>query len=451
MTQIRRLLVANRGEIAVRIIRACERLGIEPVVVYSDADRDSLAVRMASRAVCIGPPPAARSYLSMNTILHAAIATACDAIHPGYGFLSERAEFASRCADEKLLFVGPSPEAIGVMGNKLAARKAAIEAGIPVLAGSMKISTADEARRLAADIGYPVLLKAAAGGGGRGMKIVRGELELDRALQAASAGAQAAFGDGTLYMERYIGNARHIEVQVFGDRHGNIVHVGERDCSLQRRHQKIVEEAPAPFVQPAIVERMRAMALTLARKVKYENAGTVEFIFDRDRNEFFFLEMNTRIQVEHPVTEMISGLDLVQEQIRVAAGSKLSVRQDDIVLVGHAMEARVNAETPGQDFRPHPGRIVKWHAPSDEGVRVDSHCFSGYVVPPYYDSMIAKVIAYGGTRLDAMHNLERALQSLIVQGIDTTSAFVRALLADENFRTGEFNTNLVESKIATMA
>jgi acetyl-CoA carboxylase biotin carboxylase subunit len=337
---------------------------------------------------------------------------------------------------------------MAVMGNKLAAREAATEAGVPVLPGSKRILSPVAGRQLAADLGYPILLKAAAGGGGRGMKIVRSEVEISGALEAASAEAQAAFGDNTLYMERYIENARHIEVQVFGDRYGNIIHVGERDCSLQRRHQKIVEEAPAPFVQRPIVERMHEMALELARKVNYENAGTVEFIFDRDREEFFFLEMNTRIQVEHPVTEMVSGLDLVQEQLRVAAGSKLSVGQHEIVFKGHAIEARINAEAPARGFRPQPGRIEKWEPPTEDGVRVDSHCYSGYSVPPYYDSMIGKVIAHGSTRASALHRLDSALRSLIVSGIETTSGFVRTLLMDEKFQSGEFNTGLVERKIA---
>jgi acetyl-CoA carboxylase biotin carboxylase subunit len=445
--RLRRVLVANRGEIAVRIIRACSALGLESVAIYSAADRNSRAVQLADRAICIGPPPAAKSYLLLEAILHAAISTGCQAIHPGYGFLSEREAFAQRCAEEGLIFIGPSASAIGVMGNKIAARAAAIAAGVPVLPGSVKIGAPDEAARLARDIGYPVLLKAAAGGGGRGMKIVQAEEDLAAAFTLASSEAQTAFGDGTLYIERFVRNARHIEVQILGDRHGNTVHLGERDCSLQRRHQKMIEEAPAPFVPLEILEKMRASAVALARAVSYESAGTVEFIFDRDRNEFFFLEMNTRIQVEHPVTEAISGVDLVQEQFRIAEGGRLRLSQGDIPFNGHAVEARINAEDPDRSFRPCPGRIETWSEPSRPGVRIDTHCFSGYMVPPFYDSLIAKVIAHGATREQALARLDQALGELVIRGITTNVPFVRELLSDPRFRGGDFNTNIVEQRL----
>ncbi|MGN6462419.1 MAG: acetyl-CoA carboxylase biotin carboxylase subunit [Pseudolabrys sp.] len=444
LTRIRRVLIANRGEIAVRVIRACSALGLESVAIHSDADRDSLAARLANQAVCIGPAPAAKSYLMLETILHAARATGCDAIHPGSGFLSEREAFARRCAEEGLIFVGPSSSAIAMMGNKIAARQAAIAAGVPTLPGSIKIASASEAATLARDIGYPVLLKAAAGGGGRGMKVAHTADELSTAFALASSEAEAAFGDGTLYIERFLQNARHVEVQVLGDAYGNVIHIGERDCSLQRRHQKMVEEAPAPFIPADVLECMRSSAVALARAVRYENAGTVEFIFDRDRNEFFFLEMNTRIQVEHPVTEAISGIDLVQEQIRIADGAPLRITQNDVLLRGHAIEARVNAEDPDQGFRPQPGRFGQWSSPTIPGVRIDTHCFPGYRVPPFYDSMIAKVIAHAPTREQAIAKLDKALGELTIQGIATNIPFVRELLSDQRFLTDNFSTNLIE-------
>jgi acetyl-CoA carboxylase biotin carboxylase subunit len=444
LQRTRRVLIANRGEIAVRIVRACSALGVESVVVFSEADRDSLAVRLAGRSICIGPPPAAKSYLMIETLLHAAIASDCQAIHPGYGFLSERAAFARRCGEERLIFIGPSADSIAVMGDKIAARAAAEKAGVPTLPGSINVRNAAEGLTLAKAIGYPVLLKAAAGGGGRGMKVVASESELAAAFNLASAEAQAAFGDGTLYIERYVQNARHIEVQVIGDSQGHVVHVGERDCSLQRRHQKVVEEAPAPFVSTEVVKRMRESAVALARSVRYENAGTVEYIYDRDREEFFFLEMNTRIQVEHPVSEAISGIDLVREQIRVADGNPLSFSQDDVRLEGHAIEARINAEAPADDFRPHPGRITEWSIPEMPGIRVDSHCFPGYVVPPFYDSMIAKVIAHAPTREQALDKLDRALGALTINGIETTAPFVRELLRDSAFQRGDFSTSHID-------
>jgi acetyl-CoA carboxylase biotin carboxylase subunit len=447
LKHIRRVLVANRGEIAVRIIRACSALGLESVAIYSEADSDSRAVQLADQAICIGPAPAAKSYLLLETILHAAVASGCQAVHPGYGFLSEREAFARRCAAEGLIFVGPSPESIAVMGNKIAAREAAIAAGVPTLPGSVKIASQDEGLKLAEAIGYPVLLKAAAGGGGRGMKIVQRAEDLKDAFALASSEAQAAFGDGTLYIERFVQNARHIEVQVLGDRYGNVIHVGERDCSIQRRHQKMLEEAPAPFIPADVLEQLRASAVALAQSVNYENAGTVEFIFDRDRNEFFFLEMNTRIQVEHPVTEAISGIDLVQEQFRIADGARLRFAQCDISFAGHAVEARVNAEDPDQNFRPHPGRIEAWSEPTLPGIRVDTHCFPGYLVPPFYDSMIAKVIAHAPTREQALAKLDQALGDLTIRGIMTNVPFVRELLSDQRFRADGFNTSLVERHI----
>ena len=444
---VTRVLVANRGEIAVRIIRACQSLGIETVAAVSEADRESLAAKMANRAVCIGPPRSVDSYLKTGTLVAAAQSTGCDALHPGYGFLSERAELAQACVDNKITFIGPSAENITNMGDKLEARKIAASCGVSTVPGSDHAKNPREAAAQAEKIGYPVLLKASAGGGGRGIKLVGNPSEMPTTFSTAAAEARAAFGNDTLYMERYIGNARHIEVQVLGDRSGNVIHLGERDCSLQRRHQKIIEEAPAYAVSKKVRDQICHAAATLARSIGYQNAGTVEFIFDNDTNEFFFLEMNTRIQVEHPVTEMITGVDLVAQQLRIARGEPLPFKQDDVRFFGHAIECRINAESPQQNFRPCPGRITHWQGPEGIGIRVDTHCYSGYLVPPFYDSLLAKLIVHGGDRAEAAARMREALASFQVQGIDTGIPFLRTVIDDDDYVNGKVNTRWLEKKL----
>ena len=444
MSAISRLLVANRGEIAVRVIRACRALGIETVLSASAADADSLPARMADRVLCIGPAPAAASYLSVGTIIEAALGSGCDAIHPGYGFLAERPELSQACIDNGLAFVGPRPKNIAMMGDKLAARQAVGPLGVPVVPGSELIGNLSEVAELAADVGYPVLLKAAAGGGGKGMKTVYRPDDLETVYREATGEALSAFGDGRLYLESFIPNARHIEVQVLADRHGNCAHLFERDCSVQRRYQKLIEEAPAPGLSADLREGLCQAALRIARNIGYENAGTIEFILDQDRGSFYFLEMNTRIQVEHPVTEMITGIDLVQEQIRVAQGDAISFSQSQVVPVGHAIECRINAEQPDDDFRPSPGRITGWEPPEGEGIRVDSHCYEGYAVPPYYDSLLAKLIVTGGTRIEAIARLQRALAGFHVEGVDTTIPFLSSLVERADFIAGRVNTGWLE-------
>ena len=445
---VTRVLVANRGEIAVRIIRACQTLGIETVAAVSEADRDSLAARIADRSVCIGPARSVDSYLKPQTVVAAALATGCDALHPGYGFLSEKAELAQACADNKITFVGPTPQNLTEMGDKLAARRIAASCGVPTTPGSDKARSYQEAAELAKQIGYPILLKAAAGGGGRGIKLVGDAGEMRATFTTAAAEARAAFGDDTLYMERYVENARHIEVQVLGDRFGNVIHLGERDCSLQRRHQKIIEEAPAAGIDEGAREKICAAALALARAIGYQNAGTVEFLFDQDTRQFYFLEMNTRIQVEHPVTEMITGVDLVAQQFLIARGIPLSLKQFDIKLRGHAIECRINAESPQQGFRPCPGAIAHWRPPEGAGIRVDSHCFSGYFVPPYYDSLLAKLIAHGSHRGDAVARAKQALAAFLVEGIDTGIPFLQTVIDDPDYLNGKVNTRWLEGKLA---
>jgi acetyl-CoA carboxylase, biotin carboxylase subunit len=444
---VTRVLVANRGEIAVRIIRACQGLGIETVAAVSDADRESMAAHMANRAVCIGPARSTDSYLKVENLIAAAHGTGCDALHPGYGFLSERAALAEACADNKLTFVGPSAENITMMGDKLEARKIARKAGVPLVPGSDQARNPHEAGHLAAEIGYPLLLKAAAGGGGRGIKLVWNAGEIEHTFRVAAAEARAAFGNDTLYMERYVGNARHIEVQILGDRHGNVIHLGERDCSLQRRHQKIIEEAPAYAVPQDVRAQICKAAAALARSIGYQSAGTIEFIYDNDTADFYFLEMNTRIQVEHPVTEMITGVDLVQQQLRVARGEALPFRQADIKFSGHAIECRINAESPQHGFRPCPGRIVEWQAPQGTGIRLDTHCYPGYFVPPYYDSLLAKLIVHADTRQNAADHTNRALENFHVSGIDTLIPFLQTVIADPEYRSGAVNTRWLEKKL----
>jgi acetyl-CoA carboxylase biotin carboxylase subunit len=444
---VTRVLVANRGEIAVRVIKACQKFGIETVAAVSDADRESMAAQIADRAVCIGPARAVDSYLKVENLVAAAHGTGCDALHPGYGFLSERAALAQACQDNKITFIGPSAENILSMGDKLEARKIARAAGVPLVPGSDEARDQHEAARLAKEIGYPLLLKASAGGGGRGIKLVSSDREIEDTFRVAAAEARAAFGNQTLYMERYIGNARHIEVQILGDQHGHVIHLGERDCSLQRRHQKIIEEAPAYAVTAETRAKICEAAATLARSIGYQSAGTIEFIYDNDTADFYFLEMNTRIQVEHPVTEMITGVDLVGQQLLIARGEALSLHQSDIAFNGHAIECRINAESPRHGFRPCPGRITEWQAPAGSGIRVDSHCYAGYFVPPYYDSLLAKLIVHGAARDAAAQETGRALSNFHVSGIDTVIPFLQTIIADPEYRAGNVNTRWLERKL----
>ncbi len=445
---IERLLIANRGEIAVRVIRACRELGIEAVAVYSQSDAESMAVDLADRAVCIGPAgPATRSYLDVRTALAAAQGTGCDAIHPGYGFLAENPDFAERCEAAGLTFVGPRAASIRLMGDKVAARKTVSEAGVPVVPGSLEpIVGAEAARTLAQEIGLPVMLKAKAGGGGRGIRVIRRLRDLAPGFSEATREAEAAFGDGELYLERYLESVRHIEVQVLADGEGNTIHLGERDCSIQRRHQKLVEEAPSTAIDEALREELGATAVRVARSVDYVGAGTVEFLFDPEDRRFYFIEMNTRIQVEHPVTEVLTGVDLVAEQIRIASGATLSHNQSDIRLAGHAIECRINAEDPSKDFAPGPGVVHTYRAPGGPGVRVDTHCYQGYRVPPDYDSLLAKLIVHGRDRDQALRRMRRALGEFVIEGVPTTVPFHRALLEDEAFVSGSIATDFLQRR-----
>jgi len=445
MKAISRMLIANRGEIAVRIIRSCRELGIQSVAAVSEADKESLPAKLADRAVCIGPPPAAGSYLKIGAIVTAALGTGADAIHPGYGFLAEQPELAEACIQYGLIFVGPKADNIRKMGDKLLARQMARDIGIPVIPGSDLARSLNEVMEAAERVGTPLLLKAAAGGGGKGIKIVNQPEDLQTVFHEASAEARAAFGDDRVYVERYIPNARHIEVQIMGDAFGNRVHLFERDCSLQRRYQKVLEEAPSPVVSARIREQICRAALTIAGHIGYENAGTVEFVLDQDEGRYYFLEMNTRIQVEHPVTEMITGIDLVKEQIRVASGQPLSFSQEEVRPAGHAIECRINAESPALGFRPCPGRLTRWEPASGDCIRVDTHCYPGYVVPPFYDSLLAKIIARGSDRRDAVERMQYALSNTIVSGVDTTIPFHRFILTHDDFLSGKVNTRWIET------
>ena len=437
-----KVLVANRGEIAVRIIAACRDLGLRTVIAYSDADRDALPVRLADERVCIGPASPRESYLDVPRILTAAQISGADAIHPGYGFLAESHAFAEVCEACRVTFIGPPPESVRSMGDKALARRIMQEAGVPILPGTESgVSGVDEATRVAAQVGYPVLLKASFGGGGRGMRIVGSEAELAPALASAAAEAQAAFGDAEVYIERYLPSVRHVEVQVFADAHGNTVHLGERDCSVQRRHQKLVEEAPGPGLTDATRAKLGAAAVKAAEAVGYRNAGTVEFLMDPDGN-FFFSEMNVRIQVEHPVTEMVTGVDLVREQIQVAAGEPLSFSQESVRVSGAAIECRINAEDP-ERFIPSPGTITAFHSPGGPGVRVDTAAHAGAVIPPYYDSLVAKLIVHGEDRMHAVARMRRALAEMEVEGIHTTLPLHRRIMASEEFLAGGFDTGFI--------
>ncbi len=444
---ISRVFVANRGEIAVRVIKACRALGLESVAACSEADTDSMAAQMADSAVNIGPPPPAESYLDIDAVLAGAESSGADALHPGSGFLAERPGLARGCEARGLKFIGPDAATIERMGNKLEARAAVARLGVPVVPGSPRIATLKDAALAAGDIGYPILIKAAAGGGGRGIKIVTGADGLADAFTIATVEARGAFGDDTLYMEHFIADARHVEVQVLGDGAGNVVHAGERDCSLQRRYQKVVEEAPAPSLPDEMGDEIRAAAVTIAQSINYENAGTVEFIVDQEAGRFYFLEMNTRIQVEHPVTEMVTGLDLVVEQIRIAAGEPLSVAQMDIPFDGHAIECRITAEASADGFEPRPGRITHWRPPEGEGIRVDTHCRDGEVVSPYYDSLLAKLIVKGNTRIEAVARLQEALAGFMVTGVETTIPFLRLLACQLDFIKGSVSTRWLENNL----
>lgn len=438
-----KVLVANRGEIAVRIIRACKELGIGTVAVYSQADADALPARLADEAVCIGPPPSSESYLKVTQLISAAEVSGCDAVHPGYGFLAENAAFAQVVSECGLAFIGPTPDNISKMGNKSLAKETMRAAGVPVIPGSKKdLKDLEEARRLADDYGYPVLLKAAAGGGGKGMRLARDRKELDTGYKMAKAEAKAAFGDDRLYLEKYLEKPRHVEIQIIGDKYEKIVHLGERECSIQRRHQKLIEESPSPAVSEALRSKMGAAAVEAARAIGYQSAGTVEFLLDQQGN-FYFMEMNTRIQVEHPVTEMVTGYDLLKEQISVAAGEKLSIKRDVLRPNGHSIECRVNAEDPERDFMPTPGKLEFLHLPGGPGVRVDTHVFAGYKIPPYYDSLIAKVIAWGQDRTEAIVRMKRALEEFYTEGIKTTVPFHLKVLDDPEFRAGNLHTGFI--------
>ncbi|NUM78536.1 acetyl-CoA carboxylase biotin carboxylase subunit [candidate division KSB1 bacterium] len=440
---MKKVLIANRGEIALRIIRACKELGIKTVAVYSEADAESLHVRFADEAVCIGAGPSKDSYLNIPRIISAAEVTNAEAIHPGYGFLAENAHFAEITASCNLKFIGPTPEMITAMGDKAFAKDTMRKAGVPTIPGSNGIlASADQALAFAEEFGYPVIIKATAGGGGRGMRVVREKNELAKAFDQAQAEAGAAFGNPAVYMEKYFEHPRHIEIQLIGDTHGNIIALGERECSIQRKHQKLIEEAPSPVLTEEIRRQMCDAAVAGARSVNYENAGTIEFLFDDGK--FYFMEMNTRIQVEHPVTESVFGLDLVKEQIRVACGEKLDNLNPNFKMRGHAIECRINAEDPAKDFRPSPGRIETWHMPGGIGIRVDTHAYAGYKIPPFYDSLIAKLIAFGKSRAEAIERMERALEEFIVEGVYTTIPFHQKVMADPVFQSGQLDVKFVE-------
>ena len=444
---IRRVLIANRGEIAVRVQRACRELGIETAQVYSEADRDSMAVQNADFAVCIGPARSSDSYLRADAVVAAAKALRADAIHPGYGFLSENAAFARLCESEGITFIGPGSDVIATMGDKASARATAVSAGVPVTPGSSgTVASAAEASVIAANLEYPVILKAVAGGGGRGMRIVEAESDLAGHFDAAVREAKAAFGNGAMYVEKYLTGIRHVEIQILADG-DTVLHLGERDCSSQRRNQKLIEESPSPGLSPAMREAMGAAAVRLCRRVGYRSAGTIEFIVDPVRDVFYFMEMNTRVQVEHPVTECVTGIDIVKEQIRIARGEQLSIRQSDVHLAGHAIECRINAEDPERGFAPCPGTLGEVRFPGGPGIRVDSHLHSGAVVPPYYDSLIAKLIAWGRDRDEALARMRRALAELRIDGVRTTAPFIARLIESDTFRRGAVHTRFVEQFI----
>lgn len=443
---IKKLLIANRGEIAVRVIRACRELGVESVAVYSEADRESLHVQLADEAYCIGPKASKDSYLNFTNIISVAKLTGCDAIHPGYGFLAENADFAELCRECNIIFVGPSPEAIQKMGTKDVARETMKEAKVPIVPGSQGIiENTEDAISLANDIGYPVIIKATAGGGGKGIRVAKTEQEMIKGINITQQEAMTAFGNPGVYIEKYIEDFRHVEIQVLADNYGNTIHLGERDCSIQRRLQKLLEETPSPALDGEIRAEMGEAAVKAAKAVDYTGAGTVEFIYDYRNRKFYFMEMNTRIQVEHPVTEMVTGVDLIKEQIKIASGERLNLKQEDVQFNGWAIECRINAENPAKNFMPSAGKIKMYLPPGGFGVRIDSAAYPGYTIPPYYDSMIAKVITYGSSREEAIDRMKRALSEFVVEGIHTTIPFHLKLLNHEKFVEGQFNTKFLET------
>lgn len=440
---LKKVLIANRGEIALRVIRTCKEMGIKTVAVYSTADKDSLHVKFADEAVCIGKPASADSYLNIPHIMAAAEITNADSIHPGYGFLAENAKFAEICGEHNIKFIGPTPNQIRAMGDKMTAKETMIAAGVPVVPGGESLlSSVEEAKSLAKDVGYPIILKATAGGGGKGMRVVWEEADMERNYEAAKVEAAASFKNDGIYMEKFVEEPRHIEIQIAGDRYGRVCHLSERDCSIQRRHQKLVEESPSPFMTDDLRQRMGDAAKKAAGAIGYESVGTIEFLVDKHRN-FYFMEMNTRIQVEHCVTEEVTNFDLIKEQIKIAAGDAISGQ--DYTPQGHAIECRINAEDPYNDFRPSPGRITVMHQPGGHGIRVDSHAYAGYTIPPYYDSMISKIIAVARTREEAINTMSRALSEYVIEGIKTTIPFHTQLMRNEAFQSGDFNTKFLES------
>jgi acetyl-CoA carboxylase biotin carboxylase subunit len=440
---IKKVLVANRGEIALRIIRACREMGVATVAVYSTADENCLHVRFADEQVCIGPPASKDSYLNIPAIISAAEITGADAIHPGYGFLAENSKFADICSEYDITFIGPKPETIDMMGDKATARRTALAAGVPITPGTDILPDVETGLVAAKKIGFPVMIKATAGGGGKGMRVARDEDEFRKFFEVAGNEAGKAFGNSDVYVEKFISEPHHVEIQVMADAHGNVIHLGDRDCSIQRRHQKLLEESPSPLMTPELRTKMGAAAVKCAKAAKYLGAGTVEFLVDGKRN-FYFMEMNTRIQVEHPVTEMLTGFDLLQEQIRVAAGEKLSIKQDEIRFTGHVIECRVNAENPYRDFIPCPGVITGLHFPGGYGVRIDSHIYEEYEIPPYYDSLVAKLIVHGRDRDQAIRRMQRCLDEFIIEGVRTTIPIHKQILSHERFISGDFTTNFLE-------
>lgn len=438
-----KILIANRGEIAVRVIRACREMGIQTVAVYSEIDKNALHVNLADQAVCIGPARPKESYLNMENIISATVLTGAEAIHPGFGFLAENSKFAEMCRECSITFIGPDPETIEMMGDKARARQIMAQAGVPIIPGADGVlEDYEQAAEEAEKIGYPVVLKASAGGGGRGIRIVRNKDELKRALETARAEAKAAFNDDSMYLEKFVENPRHIEFQILADSYGSVVHLWERDCSVQRRNQKIIEEAPSTVLSEDLRRRMGEAALRAARTVSYKNAGTIEFLVDKN-GDYYFMEMNTRIQVEHPVTEMVTGVDLIKEQIRIAAGEELGFRQEDVIIRGHAVECRINAENPEKGFRPSPGRIEIFHLPGGNGVRIDSALYQGCDIPPTYDSMIAKLIVHGENREEAVNKMRRALDEFIIEGVDTNIEFLFRILSSEKFVKGDYDTSFI--------
>ncbi|MBW4508448.1 MAG: acetyl-CoA carboxylase biotin carboxylase subunit [Scytonematopsis contorta HA4267-MV1] len=439
-----KILIANRGEIALRILRACEEMGIATIAVHSTVDRNALHVQLADEAVCIGEAASSKSYLNVPNIIAAALTRGASAIHPGYGFLSENAKFVEICADHQIAFIGPTPEAMRLMGDKSTAKETMQKAGVPTVPGSDGLVESDkDGLELAKKIGYPVMIKATAGGGGRGMRLVREESEFVKLFQAAQGEAEAAFGNGGIYIEKFIERPRHIEFQILGDNYGNVIHLGERDCSIQRRNQKLLEESPSPALDPELREKMGRAAVKAAEYINYTGAGTIEFLLDKN-GDFYFMEMNTRIQVEHPVTEMVTGIDLVVEQIRIAQGERLRLTQDEVVLRGHAIECRINAEDPDHNFRPAPGRISGYLPPGGPGVRIDSHVYTDYQIPPYYDSLIGKLIAWGPDRATAITRMKRALRECAITGLPTTIGFHQKIVENQKFLDGEVNTSFIQ-------